>query len=91
MIKASDLHIRLFVLDSAPEFFVLPGRFPVGSVVQDIRVLAVGFVSTTFHHVNCSLNEVVHILARSCDLASLGFISDFAPDCISKTLYTNVV
>jgi hypothetical protein len=45
----------------------------------------------TFKHVKRSLNEAAHILARSCDLATLGFISDFAPDSIRETLCIDVI
>jgi hypothetical protein len=68
-----------------------PDRSPVGSVVQDIKVLVAGFSSVTFKHVKRSLNEAAHILARSCDLATLGFISDFAPDSIRETLCIDVI
>jgi hypothetical protein len=68
-----------------------PDRSPVGSVVQDIKVLVAGFSSVTFKHVKRSLNEAAHILARSCDLATLCFISDFAPDSIRETLCIDVI
>jgi hypothetical protein len=59
-----------------------PVRSDVGLVLKDIKVLAKGFSSISFKHVSRSLNEAAHLLARSCDLATLGFISDFAPDLI---------
>jgi ribonuclease HI len=61
-------------------------RSDVGLVLKDIKVLAEGFSSVSFKHVRRSLNEAAHLLARSCDLASLGFISDFALDLIRETL-----
>jgi ribonuclease HI len=70
---------------------VVQDRSQVGSVVQDIRVMAADFSVVSFRHVNRSLNEAAHILARSYNLASQGFISDFAPECIRETLCNDVV
>jgi hypothetical protein len=55
-------------------------------VVLDIKRLMAGFASATIRHVKRSLNEATHILARSCDLTSLCFISFCAPALIRKTL-----
>jgi ribonuclease HI len=68
-----------------------PDRSPVGSVVLDIKELAMGFSSVAFRHVNRSLNEAAHVLARTCDVNSKGFISSLAPDCIRKTLCIDVM
>jgi hypothetical protein len=67
-----------------------PDRSQVGALVKDIKTLVAGFNSATFHHVRRSLNELTHVLAKTCNLASVGFISDFAPDVIRKTLYVDV-
>jgi hypothetical protein len=63
-----------------------PDRSQVGSRVKDIKTMVAGFTSSTFRHVKCSLNEPAHVLAKTCNLASAGFISDYASDCIRKTL-----
>jgi hypothetical protein len=63
-----------------------PDRSVIGLVVKDIRRLIDGFSSATFRHVPRSLNEPAHLLARNCDVSSLGFISDFAPDLIRETI-----
>jgi ribonuclease HI len=68
-----------------------PDRSPVGLVVKDIKRLVAGFSSATFRHVRRSLNEAAHTLARTCDVSGLGFIYDFAPDCIRKTLCIDVL
>jgi ribonuclease HI len=68
-----------------------PDRSPVGSVVLDIKRLVESFSSATFRHVNRSLNEAAHILARTCDVSSQGFISSLAPECIRKTLCIDVM
>jgi ribonuclease HI len=65
-------------------------RSQVGVVVKDIESVAAGFSSASFRHVKRSLNEAAHILARACNLPSLGFISNCAPVCIRKTLCTDV-
>jgi ribonuclease HI len=52
-----------------------PDRSPVGMVVRDIKRMAMNFGSAVFRHVKHSLNEAAHILARTCDVTSLGFIS----------------
>jgi hypothetical protein len=67
-----------------------PDRSPVGAMVKDIKLLVAGFASATFRHVRRSLNEAAHILARTCDVTSLGFISNSAPACIRKTLCIDV-
>jgi hypothetical protein len=59
-----------------------PVRSDVGLVLKDIKVLAEGFSSVSFKHVPRSLNEAAHLLARSCDPATLGFISDFSLNLI---------
>jgi hypothetical protein len=61
-------------------------RSQVGVLVKDIKLLAADFSVASFRHVKRSLNEAVHILARSCNLASLDFIFNNAPACIRKTL-----
>jgi hypothetical protein len=68
-----------------------PDRSQVGAIVKDIKVLVARFSSATFRHVGRSLNVAAHVLARSCNLASVGFISDFPPDCIRKTLCIDVI
>jgi hypothetical protein len=68
-----------------------PDRSQIGSVVMDIKHLAAGFRSATFWHVNRSINGAAHILARTCDVSSLGFISDFVPDCIRKTICIDIM
>jgi hypothetical protein len=45
-----------------------------------------GFSSATFRHVPRSLNELAQRLACNCDVWSLCFISDFAPDLIRETI-----
>jgi hypothetical protein len=37
------------------------------------------------------INGAAHILARTCDISSTGFISDFAPDCIRETLCISTI
>jgi hypothetical protein len=66
-------------------------RSEVGSVVLDIKLLVAGFSSATFRHVPRLSNEAAHILARSCNFNSLGFISSSAPELIRKTLCTDVL
>jgi ribonuclease HI len=66
-------------------------RSSVGSVVLGIKKLAMGFSSVAFHHVNRSLNEAAHILARTCDVTSNGFISSLVPECIRKTLCIDIM
>jgi hypothetical protein len=68
-----------------------PDRSQVGSVVMDIKHWVPRLSSATFRHVNRSLNGAAHILARTCDVTSTGFISDFAPDCIRDTLCIDVM
>jgi ribonuclease HI len=68
-----------------------PDRSMVGAVVSDIKLLVAGFDSATFRHVYRSLNEAGHILARSCDVTSPGFISFSAPVSIRKTLCIDVM
>jgi hypothetical protein len=57
----------------------------------DIRCSAAGLSSASFRHVSRSSNEAAHIMARTCNLSSLGFISSSAPDVIRKTLCTDVL
>ena len=38
----------------------------VGMVVDDIKFLAIEFISVSFVHVKRSLNEETHLLAKSC-------------------------
>jgi hypothetical protein len=66
-------------------------RSMVGVVISDIKQMMAGFASTSIRHVKRSCNEAAHILARSCDLSSQGFISFSAPVSILKTLCTNVL
>jgi hypothetical protein len=54
-------------------------------------MLIVGFSSATFRHVPRSLNEPAHRLARNCDVSSLDFISDFAPNLIQETICNSQV
>jgi hypothetical protein len=68
-----------------------PDRSLVGSVVLDVKSMAAGFYSVAFRHVSRVLNGAAHTLARSCDLSSLGFISDVISDCIRRTLCINVM
>ena len=68
-----------------------PDRSPVGSVVMDIKLMVDGVSSATFRHVKRSLNEAAHILARTCDLSSVGFISNSAPEFIRETLCIDVM
>jgi hypothetical protein len=67
-----------------------PDRSVVGLVVKDIRMLIDGFSSATFRHVPHSQNEPAHLLACNCDVSSLGFISDFAPDLV-REIICNIV
>jgi hypothetical protein len=66
-------------------------RSQVGSLINDIETLVAGFSFVTFWHVHRSMNKATHILARSCNLDFVGFISDFALDCIWKTLCIDVI
>jgi hypothetical protein len=63
-----------------------PNRSPVGAMFKDIKLQVASFASATFHHLRHSLDEAAHILARTCDVTSLGFISNSAPVYIWKTL-----
>jgi hypothetical protein len=67
-----------------------PDRSQVGSLVKDIKTMVAGFTSATFRHVNRSLNEPAHVLAKTCNLALVGLISDSAPNCIRKSICTDV-
>jgi hypothetical protein len=67
-----------------------PDRSVVGLVVKDIRMLIDGFSSATFIHVPHSQNEPAHLLACNCDVSSLGFILDFAPDLV-REIICNIV
>jgi hypothetical protein len=62
----------------------------VGSSVQDIKLMARGFTSVSFCHVNRSLNEAAYLLARACDVSSLCFFSISALELIQKTLCNDV-
>ena len=53
--------------------------------------MGAGFSSVSFCHVKRSLNEAAHLLARSCDVSGVGFISVSAPDFIRKTLCNDVI
>jgi hypothetical protein len=66
-------------------------RSLVGSVVLDIKQMVASFSSSTFRHVHRSTNGAAHILARTCDVFSPGFISFYVPDCIRETICTDVV
>jgi hypothetical protein len=66
-------------------------RSEVGSVVLDIKQMVASFSSSTFRHVYRSMNEAAHILARTCDVFSPGFVSFSVPDCIRETICTDVV
>jgi hypothetical protein len=63
----------------------------MGDVVTDIKVLAASFPSATFRHVRCSMNESAHILARTCDVTTLCFISVSTSDSIGRTLCIDVM
>jgi ribonuclease HI len=52
-------------------------RSQVGVLVKDIKLMAADLSVASFRHVKRSLNEAAHILARPCNLASLGFISNY--------------
>jgi hypothetical protein len=43
-----------------------------------------------FSHVHRSINGATHILARTCDVSSTGFVLDYAPECIRETLCIDV-
>ena len=49
-----------------------------------IKFMVAGFSSASFYHVKRSMNEAAHLLARSCDVSSVGFIFDSAPDYIRR-------
>jgi hypothetical protein len=66
-------------------------RSMVGTVLRDIKELIGSFSSSTFRHVRHSLNEAAHILARTCNVSSVGFILDFALVCIRNTIYIDVM
>jgi hypothetical protein len=66
-----------------------PDRSEVGSVVKDIKTLVAGFSTASFRVKRC-LNEAAHILAKTCNLASLGFVSTSVPECIRKTFCIDV-
>jgi ribonuclease HI len=68
-----------------------PDRSMVGVVASEIKTLMASFASTSFKHVRRSSNEAAHILARSCDVSSIGFISYSAPASIRKTLCIDVM
>jgi hypothetical protein len=68
-----------------------PDRSLVGAVVADIKLKRRCFSSVSFRHVKRSLNEAAHILARSYDVTSLGFISTSAPASIRKTLCIDIM
>jgi hypothetical protein len=68
-----------------------PNRSLVGVVVSYIRLKRRSFSSVSFCHVKHSLNEEAHILARSCDVTGLGFISTSAPVSIQKTLCIDIM
>jgi hypothetical protein len=68
-----------------------PDRSPVGMLVRDIKRMAMNFGSAIFRHVKRSLNVAAHILARTCDVTSLGFISFSAPVSIRKTFCIDVM
>jgi hypothetical protein len=63
----------------------------VGVVVSEIKSMMASFASVSFKHVRRTYNEAAHILARSCDVSSLGFISVSAPVSIRKTLCIDVL
>jgi hypothetical protein len=67
-----------------------PDRSPVGMVVADIKFLAGAFSSVDFIHFHRSLNGAAHILARTCNVASSGFILDNVLDCIMDAICTDL-
>jgi hypothetical protein len=68
-----------------------PDRSLVEAVVADIELTSSCFSSVSFCHVKRSLNEAAHVLARSVDVNSLGFISSSAPDFIRKNLCIDIM
>jgi hypothetical protein len=62
-------------------------RSPVGNVVADIKFQAAALQSSVFIHVHRSINGAAHVLARTCNVTSPGFVLDYAPDCILEALY----
>jgi hypothetical protein len=68
---------------------VSPDRSQVGALVKDIKTLVAGFISATFRHVRRSLNDPTHV-TKTCNLASIGFIFNYAPNYIRKTLCIDV-
>jgi hypothetical protein len=69
----------------------VPDRSPVGVIIKDIKEMVADFPKATFRHIDRSLNEAAHTLARSCNIASLGFISNSAPEIIRKTLCIDMI
>jgi hypothetical protein len=54
--------------------------------VADIKRQAADFSSAVSSHVHRSINGAAHILARTCDVSSTGFVLDYASECIRETL-----
>jgi hypothetical protein len=59
-----------------------PDRSSMGTVVSEIKKKVTSFVSVIFQHMKRSLNEAADILARSCEVTSLGFIFFSARDSL---------
>jgi ribonuclease HI len=66
-------------------------RSLVGIVVHDIKVLAKGFISCSFKHVNRSLNVAAHILARASRRDVCNFSFHVIPDLIRAELCNGVI
>jgi hypothetical protein len=86
VIVASDCLSLVQRLCSSQEYPSL-----VGLVVTDVKRMVVNFDNATFRHVMGSLNKEAHILPRTCDVSSLGFISRSTPISIRKTLCIDVI
>jgi hypothetical protein len=61
-------------------------KSPVSNLVADIRFRATVFQSILSVHVHRLINNVAHVLARSCNGSSSSFILDYAPDLILYAL-----
>jgi hypothetical protein len=58
----------------------------VGMVVDDIKIMVKDFISASFVHVNRSLNEAAHILAKSCFSLTSPEVFHSAPECIRAAI-----
>lgn len=64
---------------------------PVGVIIQDIKSLAASFEAISFKHVRRQCNESAHILARLAESFISSTFRNFAPECIRKTLYYDLL